>query len=484
MSRIYLICVSLIASVLALGSVGSSAQSVPVVPAAQHSLGNLPDVASVAALVAPSVVNIRTSGTRSLLTADLMSAEKDSNAPDSQDADATREFLRSFQLRFGGLPPKMDLPVRNEGSGFIVSTEGVILTNAHVIRDAQEITVKLKDRREFRATVVGADKLTDIAVLKIDAHDLPKLKLASSETLRAGDWVLAIGSPFGMESTVTVGVVSATRRTLPGNGFVPFIQTDAAVNPGNSGGPLLNMRAEVVGINSQIFSRSGGYQGLSFAIPMEVAHRMAQQILSTGQVGHASLGVAAQEIDQALAESLKLDRPVGALINEVYPGSAAALAGIQTGDVVLNANGRPIEQTGELAAIMGMAQPGEEIALEIWRLGKKRQISVRLGSTASQNLDGAAPSIAKTDTRYGLVLRPLQLEEKKKTGVDAGLRIESVSGVAEQAGVLAGDVLLAIDGEPMRTVEQTSVAASRANKSLALRLLRNGIMIHVALRLV
>ncbi|TXT40312.1 MAG: peptidase S1C Do [Comamonadaceae bacterium] len=483
MPRIHLTRISLLAALLSFAPVFGQTPTAPAHQAMPVGIAALPDVASVAEQVAPAVVNIKASGTRTLSTADLSDASGNTTTPSPQDADAVRDFLRHFQQRFGGLPPQMSLPVHSEGTGFIVGSHGVILTNAHVIRDAQEVTVKLKDRREFRARVLGSDKLTDIAVLKIDAHDLPIVKMISSNTLRVGDWVLAIGSPFGLENSVTAGVVSATQRALPGNGFVPFIQTDAAVNPGNSGGPLLNMRAEVVGINSQIFSRSGGYQGLSFAIPMEVAHRMAQQILNTGQVGHARLGLGVQEIDQPLAESFKLMRPAGALVNEVEAGGAADLAGIKTGDVVLTANGRVIERAAELAVITGMAQPGDEIALEVWHHYKKIQMHVRLGAAPLQNPDADGSASPQIEPHYGLAMRPLRSEEKRKTGIDAGLLIESVSGVAERAGVLAGDVLLAIDGEPMRTVEQTSALASRANKPLALRLLRNGIMIHVALRL-
>jgi len=248
-----------------------------------------------------AVVNISVSGTRKVSATDGDDDDDDDGGGDM------RDFLRQFQHRFGELPPNLRMPVQGVGSGFIVRDDGVVLTNAHVVADAQEVLVKLTDRREFRAKVVGSDRATDVAVLKIDAKNLPTVHFAAGAP-RVGEWVMAIGSPFGFENSVTAGVVSATGRSLPGDGFVPFIQTDVAVNPGNSGGPLLNLRGEVVGINSQIYSRSGGYQGISFAIPVSVAQHVEQQLLAHGKVQHARLGVSVQEVNQTLAESFKLPR--------------------------------------------------------------------------------------------------------------------------------------------------------------------------------
>lgn len=469
---------------LALATAGSctigNAQTMPVASAAAAIPAVLPDMTSIAAQFAPTVVNISVRGTRKVSTAGDASGD---DATGSQDEDAMREFLRGFQQRFGGLPPQMSMPVRGEGSGFIVRSDGVILTNAHVVSDAEEVVVKLTDRREFLAKVLGTDKLTDIAVLKIDASNLSAVSLAPPVPLRVGEWVLAIGSPFGFESTVTAGVISATRRSLPGDGSVPFIQTDAAVNPGNSGGPLINMRGEVVGINSQIFSLSGGYQGLSFAIPIDVAQRIEQQILNSGQVRHAKIGVTVQEVDQTLAESFKLDKPAGALIVDVATGSAAERAGLESGDVVLAFNGRPIDLTGDLSANVSLAQPGDQIELDVWHQGARRTLHARLEDVkahAVQTIDASVPNPTK---RFGLTLRPQKPDEKRESGITSGLLIESVSGAAERAGVQPGDVLLAINGKPVTGVAEAGVAATRSIKSVALLVQRGGTKIYIPLRL-
>jgi serine protease Do len=461
----------------------SSAQALPVSPV--PTVATLPDMTSIAAQFSPAVVNISVRGTRKVSTAADAPGVDGGDASGSQDGDAMRDFLRRFQQRFGGLPPQMQMPVRGEGSGFIVSTDGVILTNAHVVSDAEEVVVKLTDRREFRAKVLGSDRVTDIAVLKIEATHLPVASLAPPNPLRVGEWVMAIGSPFGFESSVTAGVVSATRRSLPGDGSVAFIQTDAAINPGNSGGPLINMRGEVVGINSQIFTLSGGYQGLSFAIPIDVAQRIEKQILSTGQVHHARLGVSVQEVDQTLAESFKLERPAGALVNEVEKDSAAERAGLATGDVVLSVSGRSIELAGDLSANVSLAQPGDHIDIDVWHQGARRTLHARLGDAMTH----AAPTSTKVAAapnpvlRFGLLLSPPKPEGLHEPGLGAGLLIEGVSGAAEHAGVQPGDLLLAINAKPVTSIDQAGVEATRSDKSVALLVLRDGIKIYVALRL-
>ena len=271
-------------------------------------------------------------------------------------------------------------PAQGQGSGFIVSADGLVLTNAHVVQGAREVLVKLTDRRELRARVLGADPATDIAVLRIEAKDLPVVKAGDPSRTRVGDWVVAIGSPFGFENSVTAGIVSAKGRSLPGDTYVPFLQTDVAINPGNSGGPLFNLAGEVIGINSQIYSRSGGYQGLSFAIPIDMALRVKDQIVATGRATHARLGVVAQPLNQALAQSFGLERTEGALIVQVAPGAPADKAGLKAGDVVLKFNGRPVGASGELAAMVGQSTPGERVKLEVLREGRKREITATLGT--------------------------------------------------------------------------------------------------------
>jgi len=452
-------------------------------PVAAEASG-LPDMASIAARLAPAVVNISVSGTRTISTVGDAADEVEDEDFGAQDPDAMRDFLRRFQQRFGGLPPQMRMPMRAEGSGFIVRADGVILTNAHVVSDAEEVLVKLTDRREFRAKVLGADKLTDIAVLKVDADNLPVVSLATPGHLRVGEWVLAIGSPFGFESSVTVGVISATRRVLPGDGAVSFIQTDAAVNPGNSGGPLINVRGEVIGINSQIFTATGGFQGLSFAVPIEVAKRAEQDILTAGEVHHAKLGVKLQQLDQTLAESFKLDNLRGALIVDVKKGGAADRAGLQSGDIVLAIDGHPVEDIQDLSERVDTATAGDRIDMSIWRHGQSQTLHAELEDgrvRAVQNTDfeGAEPTI-----RLGLAVRPLQPDEKRQSGISAGLLIEHVTGAAARAGLQPGDLLLAVDGQPVNTADQANSAVGGSAKSAALLIQRSGQRIYVPVRLI
>ena len=463
----------------------SSAQPVRMAAAIVPNPAALPDMTSIAAQFAPTVVNISVRGTRKVSTSGDASGDSSNDAQKSQEEDAMSAFLRGFQQRFGGLPPQIQMPTRGEGSGFIVSSDGLILTNAHVVSDAEEVVVKLTDRREFVAKVLGSDKLTDIAVLKIDASKLQAVSLTPPTPLRVGEWVMAIGSPFGFESTVTAGVISATRRSLPGDSSVPFIQTDAAINPGNSGGPLINMRGEVVGINSQIYSRSGGYQGVSFAIPIGVAQRIEQQILSTGKVRHAKLGVSVQDVNQTLAEAFKLDKPSGALVDDVQKGSAAEHAGVESGDVVLAINGNSIDLAGDLSANVSLAQPGEQIELDIWRQGTLRKLHATLADAVLSPV--RPPPIADTQpnpvARLGLLLSLPKSQGGRLEGKSAGLLIEGVNGAAEYAGVQAGDLLLAIDGKQVSTIAQAGIAAVQSGKSVALLLQRDGMKIYIPLRL-
>ena len=350
--------------------------------------------------------------------------------------------------------PQREQQVRGQGSGFIVSSDGVILTNAHVVRDADEVIVKLSDRREYKAKVLGSDLATDVAVLKIDAGNLPAVSLGNPAQLGVGDYVLAIGSPFGFEQSATAGIVSAKGRSLPGDGYVPFIQTDVAVNPGNSGGPLFDATGAVVGINSQIYSQTGGYQGVSFAIPIDVALQVKDQIVKTGKVVHARLGVSIQELNQTLAESFKLTRPDGALVSSVTPGSPAAHAGIQPGDIIQRYNGKPIERSGDLPALVGFGRPGEKVTLSVWRGGKLIDLAATLNDAGDKRAAAENATEAAPQGKLGVAVRPLTAEEKRQAHVVAGLVVEDSNGAAARAGIQAGDVILAVNGTSVRSVEQ------------------------------
>jgi serine protease Do len=392
--------------------------------------------------------------------------------------------LAPFFRRFRGVPgPQGDAPMRGQGSGFIVSPDGIVLTNAHVVEGSEHVSVKLADRREFDAKVLGADKATDVAVLKIDARNLPVVRLGDSNELNVGDYVLAIGAPFGLEETATAGIVSAKARSLPGDGTVPFIQTDAAVNPGNSGGPLFDSSGAVVGINSQIYTSSGGYQGVSFAIPINLAANVRDQIVKTGNVQHGRLGVEVQTVTQALAQSFKLKSPGGALVAKVEPGGAAEKAGLQAGDVILSYDGQPIVESGDLASRVSIAPPGKRVDLEISRNGKPMTLTAKVGaaSTAGLAADNAAP--AGEQPRLGLAVRPLTEAERAQSGTDAGLLVQGVQGKAAAAGIEQGDVVIAVDGTEVRTVEQLRELSKKQGKSVALLIQRGANRIYVPIAL-
>ena len=396
----------------------------------------------------------------------------------------------------GRLPPGMDednplfqfmqpgngAPMRGEGSGFIVSADGIILTNAHVVDGAQKVTVKLTDRREFEASVIGSDAKSDVAVLKIDAHDLPVTKLGDPRTLQVGEWVVAIGSPFGLENTVTAGIVSAKGRSLPDDTYVPFIQTDVAVNPGNSGGPLFNLRGEVVGINSQIYSRSGGYQGLSFAIPIDVAMNVSKQLQTQGHVTRGKLGVGIQDVDQALAESFGLDVPRGALVSSVEKGGPAAKAGLREGDVILAFDGQSIDSAGQLPSAVAATDPGKAVALQVWRDRATREIKVNLGQTTDDSAV-AANDDGTTAGRLGMMVRPLSPEEKQQAELSDGLVVEDVDGAAAEAGVRPGDIVIAANGTSVKSVEQLRSVVSGSKSHVALLVQRGDARVFVPIEL-
>ncbi len=415
----------------------------------------LPDMSAIVARNGASVVNISVSGTRKTAAGHPGSPQLDPDDP-----------LQEFFRRYRGPQQQGEAPVRGLGSGFIVSADGTILTNAHVVDGADEVIVKLTDKREFKAKVLGADRTTDVAVLKIDAKDLPAVKIGKAADTRVGEWVLAIGSPFGFESSASAGIVSANSRSLPDGSYVPFIQTDVAVNPGNSGGPLFNMAGEVIGINSQIYSRSGGYQGLSFAIPIDLAMRIEQQLVTSGKVQRGRLGVAIQEVNQSLADSFGLKKPAGALVSSVEKESPAAKAGLEPGDVILAINGKDIAASGELPAIVSGMAPGESAKLQVWRNGSARQIDVKVGQFSDEKVASAdQPEAAKG--RLGVVVRPLTPEEQRRAEISGGVVVQDVAGAAAKAGIKAGDIVLSVNGERITGTEQLRDLVTKAGKRIA-----------------
>ncbi len=439
---------------------GAQAQPIPAapVPATQAGVAGLPDFRRLVQRVGPAVVNIRVTGV-------------------TREAEADDPLAQFFGMP--GFPGGMqrERPVSGLGSGFIVSQDGVILTNAHVVKDAKEVTVKLTDRREFQAKVLGSDPRTDVAVLKIEASKLPTVQLGRANDVEVGQWVVAIGSPYGLENTVTAGVVSATNRSLPDDSAVPFIQTDVAVNPGNSGGPLFNLQGEVVGINSQIYSQTGGFQGLSFAIPIDVAARVQKQIQEHGHATHARLGVTVQEVNQTLADAFGLDRPVGALVAQVEPNSPAAHAGLKSGDIVLEANGKPVTGSSVLPAIVSESAPGDKIALKVWRERQEKTLQATLAD-AKTNERAASGSQQAEQGRLGLALQPLP----PQAGTE-GLLVAGVSGASARAGVQRGDVLLSINGVPAKEIAEVRRVLDKAGESVALLIQRGDARIFVPVRL-
>ena len=449
---------------------------VPPAPVAPLAAAAMPNFRAIVQQAAPAVVGVMVSGMHK------------ADAEDMQDDPRIPPQLRGFPgfPGFPGMPGQGrgdSTPFRGQGSGFIISSDGLILTNAHVVNEAKEVIVKLSDRREFKAKVLGADPVTDVAVLRIDAKDLPTVRLGDAKQLQVGDPVLAIGSPFGFEETATQGIVSAKGRSLPGDGAVPFIQTDAAVNPGNSGGPLFDGGGAVVGINAQIYSQSGGYQGLSFAIPIDVALKVKNEIVATGKAQHARLGVTIQDLNQTLAQSFGLDKPDGALVASVAPGSAAAAAGLKPGDVVTEVNGEPIIRSGSLSSRIGMATPGEKVKLTVWRDKKPIEIDAKLGNAEESGKTVASAGGEVQPGQLGLALRPLTQDERRQAKIEQGLLIEGVAGPAARAGLAQGDVLLAINGQPVGSIEQVRGVMQSKPKSVALLVERDGQRIFVPVKL-
>ncbi|MGP1684402.1 MAG: Do family serine endopeptidase, partial [Giesbergeria sp.] len=446
-------------------ALAASAPNAAVVARAQPAaVAALPDFTGIVAQNGRAVVNIS-------VTNDMKQV---ANVPDMPQMDPNNPFFQFFQFfrQFQVPTPQGQMPTHGLGSGFIVTPDGVILTNAHVVDGASNVTVKLTDKREYKAKVIGVDKPSDVAVLKIDAKNLPTVKLDPADDVKVGEWVVAIGSPFGFDNTVTAGIVSGKSRTLPDESYVPFIQTDVAVNPGNSGGPLFNTKGEVVGINSQIYTRSGGYQGLSFAIPINVVLHVKDQLLQHGSVTRGRLGVTIQDVNQALADSFGLKKPAGALVSSVQKDGAAARAGLEPGDVILSYNQKDITNSSQLPVLVADTAPGTTAALEVMRNGETRHIDVTVG--ASKNAKIASADVAASDHgRLGVVVRPLNPDERKQAEVSGGVMVEDSAGAAADAGIQPGDMILSFNGTPVKSPAQLKQLLSKAGKHVALLVQRD-----------
>lgn len=378
--------------------------------------------------------------------------------------------------------PPREFLLRSLGSGFIVSTDGYVLTNAHVVTDAAEVVVQLIDKRELRATVVGVDLWSDIALIKVDAKDLPHLAIGDSQALEVGDWVLAIGAPFGFVNSVTQGIVAAKGRTVPGGRYLPFIQTDVPINPGHSGGPLLNLRGEVVGMNSMIYSETGSYVGLSFALPIDFVVQIAETLRASGEVRRGRLGIEFQEVSDTLAEAFGLHKPQGALINAVQPGGPAEQAGIEPGDVVLKLDGQAVEDGADLARAAIGKTPGTTVALEVWRRGRKLLLNARLAEFApddggsTRHLANGIPSY-----RLGLTLRVISEAERREIQAQGTIVVRKAEGLAAKIGLREGDIVLRVNSQRVTNLEEFQGALARSDRTVALLIERGGVSLFVAL---
>ena len=456
---------------------GSLVQTSPIAPitSAQAQQAQLPDFTKLVEDNGKAVVSIQVT--------QKAAVRKNANPFKGMPKDKLDELRRfGFPFPFPG-PDGFEgrMPERKgQGSGFIISPDGLILTNHHVVDGADEIKVHLTDDREFNAKVIGSDAKTDVAVIKIDGKDLPCVKLGNSKDVKVGEWVAAIGAPFGLENTVTSGIVSAKSRNLPSDQFVPFIQTDAAVNPGNSGGPPFNMKGEVIGINSQIFSTSGGFMGLSFAVPIDLARQIKDELVKHGKVNRGRLGVMIQTMSPELATSFGLEKNKGALIAQIQKDSAAEKAGLQEGDIVILFDGKSIDNAADLSRAVASARPDTEHKVKVLREGKEAEVKVKLDAAADTSVaKGKAAEEARG--RLGVTVRGLNDEEKKKYG--DGLVVVESHGPASEAGIKEGDVLLSVGGKKIRSFEQFKDAVNAADKTLALQVARDGSRTFLAVKL-
>ena len=448
------------------------------IPAAQ---AQLPDFTALVEEAAPAVVNISTRQT-------VQSSSGPGGFHSFPDLEGLPPIFREFFERSIPMPRSpqdgnkgRQREAQSLGSGFIISADGYVLTNNHVIADADEIIVRLSDRSELVAELIGTDPRTDVALLKVKGKNLPTVKLGKSNDLKVGEWVLAIGSPFGFDHSVTAGIVSATGRNLPNDNYVPFIQTDVAINPGNSGGPLFNLDGEVVGINSQIFTRSGGFMGLSFAIPMEVALDVSDQLKSSGKVERGWLGVVIQEVNKDLAESFGLDKPAGALVAQVLEGSPAAKGDLRVGDVILSMNDQPVVMSADLPHLIGSVKPGETVKLTVMRDGSRKTLKVKVGSLPAEGKEMAAAAGAQgkasQDNRLGVSVVDLTAEQKKAMDLQGGVVIQDVQdGAAAMIGLRRGDVITHLNNQVIDSAKTFARTAKDLpnDRSLSMRVLRQG----------
>ncbi len=464
-----------------------------------HAQVVLPDFAELVERQGGAVVNISTSTTQMARGGGPRGLPQFPNIPED---DPFFEFFRRFLPPNPGAPSPREQESRSLGSGFIISNDGFILTNAHVVDGADDITVRLTDKREFRAKLIGSDRRTDIALLKIEATGLPRVALGDANRLRVGEWVVAIGSPFGFDNSVTAGIVSAKGRALPQENFVPFIQTDVAINPGNSGGPLFNLRGEVIGINSQIYSRTGGFMGLSFAIPIDVAMDVVAQLRSTGRVARGRIGVVIQEVSKELAESFGLKKPTGALVNSLERGGPAQLGGIEPSDIILRFDGKVVGSSSDLPRIVASTRPGSKVPVEVWRKGQSRELSVMVADTPDEKANprgpqrgqpgpqGQAPSVPpnnvpRAQARQGLAVVDLTAEQRSQQRIGAGVLVEEAQGNAARAGIRRGDVVVAINNVEIKSAEQFNALMGQfeRGRNVALLVRRGENSIYIPLRI-
>ena len=437
----------------------------------------LPDFTKLVEQEGDAVVNIQASRTNENTT--LASGENDiDQLPEN---DPFSEFFKRLQPNQADLVEPGD-DEYNFGSGFLISSDGYILTNTHVLSGMNSIKVVLNNRREYTARLVGSDTQTDIALLKIDAQGLPTVKIGDPKTLRVGEWVAAIGAPFGFDNSVTAGIVSAKGRSLPNENYTPFIQTDVAINPGNSGGPLFNLRGQVVGVNSQIYSQSGGFMGISFAIPIDVAMNVADQLRHNGKVERGRIGVVIQEVNYDLAKSFGLEAANGALISQVTPGGPADKAGLQPGDIVQSVNGENVKASSDLPVLVGMMPPGTRLTLGIWRNGKREEVQVTLGSgnTGSADAGNQSGSATNTDNGSGFTSEPTGLQLRSQ---GQGLLVLQVEGAAQQAGLRRGDIILMVNRTAVSDENSFNQALNHADRTVALLVQRGNSKLFLALEL-